>query len=729
MPSNGLYRMPQHHLTGQGASMKRPSYNSMDFKEDEEPAPIRTNDGATDETAEEEKHEQKQEKAERKEAKRLKRLSKEVKVTKEPEKVEGKQNTPPVDATPTVKLAGTPLKNGRYGPRGPYKKREIGPDGTPVSTTKKRKRESEAAVPMPATVPTESPKKRPGRPKVSDKKDVVESNKIAKKIVKPGETKAKKQKLEKAPAASDLHKSSKVVKTPVPAPSVAAALSSRPRQTPVPLPQKTTVPPPQKTPVPLPQKIRVPFPQKSPQTLKDGVSKSSAKKTKAVSAQSEVLVTETPLSQMSRTPTTTPRVSAIPFSLAAVQSSEVTTAKKNEKALTFDESSPDIPLMTIAKLAKADKHVIGSQGSVNPLTNSQIESFTSANPMNSKEPLNDAPKPRHRGRRAVSEATSTTSSTSSSTTQSVLEMYLRPNKPYTRPSEELSPFNNNKKKKKHMEKHIEASFAVFATAFTTSQRTINFTDEAEYMEEYDEWLYDSKEAGPLPCLPQVTGCSPKSEQLLQLQHSDDTDTAALRVVVTNALEVEKATADIKRAETASTFLRYSILTRVPMPLGAIEGSWKLYCPMYTETHVDNHGFGQRTLRISSIIGLSAASGAHSASLSILPRSMPYATHAFHAPPHASFRTVQAKTVADDHKIYIMFLGNGYLKLRVDLHLLTTGKTATEKKAAKMGKQAKIKAGQGIWEFLGVHEKAVDWEPEVDELEKEGRRLTAKYDGR
>lgn len=727
MPPNGLYRMPQHHLTGQGASMKRPSYNSMDFKEDEEPAPIKTNDGATDEVAEEEKAKKKQEKAERKEARRLKRLSKEAKATKEPEKVEGKQNTPPVDATPTVKLAATPLKNGKYGPRGPYKKREVGSDGTPVSAAKKRKRESEAAVAMPATVPTESPKKKPGRPKASDKKDVVESNKTAKKVVNSGETKAKKQKLEKAPAASALQKSSDVVKTPVPAPSVAAALSSRPRQTPVPLPHKTAVPLPRKTPVPLPQKTPVPLPQKSPHTLKDGVSKSSAKTTKAASAQSEVLVTETPLSQMSRTPATTPRVSAIPFSLAPAQSSAATTSKKTEEAPTADESSPDIPLMTIAKLAKADKHVVGSQGSVNPLTNSQIESFTSANLMNFKEPLNHAPKPRPRGRRAVSEATSTTSSTSSSTTQSVLDMYLRPNKPYTRPDEELSPFD--KKKKKHVEKHTEASFDVFTTTFTTSQRTINFTEEAEYMEEYDDWLYDSKEAGPLPCLPQLTGCSPKSEQLLQLQRSDDTNTAALKVVVTNALQVEKANADIKRAETASTFFRYSILTRVPMPLGAIEGSWKLYCPMYTETHIDNHGFGQRTLRVSSIIGLSAASGAHSASLSIPSRSSPYATHAFHAPPHASFRIVQAKTVVGKHNIDIMFLGNGYLKLRVDMHLLTTGKTVAEKKAAKKGKQAKIKAGQGIWEFLGVHEKAVDWEPEVDEVEKEGRRLTAKYDGR
>jgi hypothetical protein len=45
------------------------------------------------------------------------------------------------------------------------------------------------------------------------------------------------------------------------------------------------------------------------------------------------------------------------------------------------------------------------------------------------------------------------------------------------------------------------------------------------------------------------------------------------------------------------------------------------------------------------------------------------------------------------------------------------------------KEGKTKAGVGIWEFLGVNEKAVVWEPTVDELEKEGRKLVAKYEGR
>jgi hypothetical protein len=699
--------------------MKRPSYNSMDFAEKNEPASINSNDGATDEVDDEEKAKRKQEKAERKEARRLKRLSKEAEATKEPAKAGGKQKTPPVDATPTVTLAPEPLKDGKYGPRGPYKKKEIGPDGKPMSAAKKRKREADDAVAKSAAIPSEPPKK-PGNAKSSGKKDVVASVETTKEVVKSGETKAKKQKLGKAlPTTTDLKTSSKMIKTPVPVPSAASASPSRPRQTPVPLPHKT--------PVPLPRKTPVPLPQKSPRTLGDSVNESPAKETKAAPAQSEMLVAETPLSQMSCTPTTTTRMAAIPFSLASASSSAVTTTTKAKKTSATDESSAEIPLMDIAKLEKAGKDVVGSQGSVNPLTNSQIESFTSSNLMQFKQPLNDAPKSRPRGRRTVSEATSTTSSGSSSSNRSIMDMFPRPNKPYTRPGEELSPFN--KKAKKHVEKHDEANCTVFAATFAASQHTINFTDEAEYVEEYDEWLFVSQAAGRLPCLAQVTGCTPKSEQLLQLQSSDDTDTPALKVIATNASEAEKATADIKRVETASAFLRHSILARVPVPLGSIEGTWKLYCPKYTETHVDTYGFGQRTLRISSTFDLSGTSGAYTASLCIPPRSPSYTTHAFQVPPHASFRTTLIKTVAGEHKMDVVFLGNGYMKVRVDMHLLATGKTAAEVKVAQTGRPVKIKEGQGIWEFFGVHSKAVVWEPEVDELEKEGRRLMAKYDGR
>jgi hypothetical protein len=726
----------------------------MDFMEAEKPAPIATNDGATDEVFDEDKAKRKQEKRERKEAKRLKREAKEAKAAakqekvketvKETEKLEEKQRTPPVDAAPAATPAETPVKNGRYGPRGPYKKKEVGPDGKPVSPAKKRKREADVPIDDTAATnkglakadswlgpnfmanldkalsgggsifdqqdkktapPSESPKRKPGRPVGSGKKAVVTSVETAtpntsettkKNAVKSAEPSAKKQKVEKAPAASNSDKTSKVIKTPVPVPSVASALPSGLKPTPVPLPQK------------------------SPGTLKDSASKSSAKKTKAALPESEILVQETPLSHMSRTPATTPRVAAIPFSLSPA----VVSAKKTKDAPRTQESSPDIPLMTATKLAKAEKHVVGSQGSVNPLTSSQVNPLTTANLTHFKQPLSDTPKPRPRGRRSASEAPSTSSSSSStSTSRSIRDMLMRPAKPYTRPSDEQSPFNK-KKKAAHVEKHDEANLATFTSTFATLQRTINFTHEAEYLDEYTEWLFDSEASGPLPCLKQASGCTSKSEQLLSLQRTDPS--SALKVIITNKREAEATASDIVRAQTASTFLRYCIQTRVPLPLGCIEGTFKLYCPKYTATHVDKYGFGQRTLTISSIAGLNPLSGAYTARLSIPPRSMAYAIQAFEAPPHASFRTTMLKTVAEGYKMDVMFLGNGYLKLRVDLQLVLTGKSAAETKA---GKGHKAKAEEGIWEFLGSCEKAVVWEPEVDELEREGRRLLARYDGR
>ncbi|RYO22764.1 hypothetical protein AA0111_g9308 [Alternaria arborescens] len=745
MPPKGLYRIPKHHVVGQGTSMKRQSFNSMDFKEAEKPARVTTNDSTTDDFVNNERAQRKREKRERKEARKLKKEAKAAMAAAETGKLKEKQNTPPVDPTPTA----TPVKNGRDGPRGPYKKREKGPDGTPVSAAKKRKRETEVPVDSPAVTgkgladadnwlgpnfkknmednkkslarlasifdqqinenakPTESPRNKPGRPVGSGKKaiaktietEIPKASDTTKKAIKSDEIKrkAKRQKLEKTPVASNEENVSKVSKTPIPVPSVASALPTEPKSTPVPLPQKSLG------------------------ALTRSVSESPTKKNKVDLRESEVLVSETPLSQMSRTPATTPRVQAIPFSLRPA----VTTSKETSKAPGTLESSPEIPLMIDTKSPEARKRIVGSQGSVNPLTNSQVDSLTTANLMRFKEPLRDTPKPRPRGRRSVSEAPSTSSSSSSTTSRTIRDMLMRPNKPYTRPSNEISPFNN---KKKHIEKHDEANLATFSSTFTASRRTVNFTDEAAYLDEYDEWLSDSEAAGTLPCLKQASGCSAKSEQLLQLQRSDDT--SAFKVIITNETETENTASDIARVKAASTFLRYSILTRIPIPLGSIEGTFKLYCPKYTATHVDKYGFGQRTLNITSIAGLNPMSGAYTARLSIPPRSMPYPIQAFEAPPHASFRTITLKTVAERYRMDVMFLGNGYLKLRVDLHLILNGKSAGEMKAAKgKGKEGKTKAGVGVWEFLGVNEKAVVWEPTVDELEKEGRKLIAKYEGR
>jgi hypothetical protein len=570
----------------------------MDFKEAEKPAPVTTNDSTTDDLVNNERAQRKREKRERKEARKLKKEAKAAMAAAETGKLKEKQNTPPIDATP----AATPVKNGRYGPRGPYKKREKGPDGTPVSAAKKRKRETEVPVDSPAVTGkgladadnwlgpnfkknmednkkslarlasifdqrinenaklTESPRNKPGRPVGSGKKTVAKTieteipkaSDTTKKAIKSDEIKpkAKRQKLEKTPVAFNEENVSKVSKTPIPVPSVASALPTEPKSTPVPLPQKSLG------------------------ALTRSVSESPIKKNKIDLRESEVLVSETPLSQMSRTPATTPRVQAIPFSLRPA----VTTSKETSKAPGTLESSPEIPLMIYTKSPEARKRIVGSQGSVNPLTNSQVDSLTTANLMRFKEPLRDTPKPRPRGRRSVSEAPSTSSSSSSTTSRTIRDMLMRPNKPYTRPSNEISPFNN---KKKHIERHEEANLATFSSTFTASRRTVNFTDEAAYLDEYDEWLSDSEAAGTLPCLKQASGCTAKSEQLLQLQRSDDT--SAFKVIITNETETENTASDIARVKAASTFLRYSILTRIPIPLGSIEGTFKLYCPKYTTT--------------------------------------------------------------------------------------------------------------------------------------------------
>ncbi|KAL1793059.1 hypothetical protein ACET3X_008041 [Alternaria dauci] len=729
MPPKGLYKIPQHHNVGLKNSMGRPLYNSMDYAEAEEPAPIVTNDGTVDDSVSNERAQRKLEKREKKESERLKREAKAAMAAAETEKLEEKQNTPPVTTAP----AATSVKKGRSGPRGPYKKREKGPDGTPVSAAKKRKRETEAPVDSPVVTdkgladvdnwlgpdfkknmennkkslarlasmfdhgvnetatPTDSGKKTVAK---STETDTPKANDTTKKVVKSGESKpkAKKQKLEKTaapPAVKDVFKVSK--KTPVPVPSVASALPTKPKITPVPLPQK------------------------SPGIPKRSVSESSMKKTKVEPREPEVLVSETPLSQMSRTPATTPHVQAIPFSLGPA----ATTPKETGTTPRTHESSPEMPLIIETGSSEAQERVIGSQGSVNPLTSSQANNLTTANLMRFKQPLNDIPKPRPRGRRFVSEAPSTSSSSSATTTRSIRDMLMRPNKPYTAPGDDITPSIN--RKLKHSEKHDEANLATFTSTFTASQRTINFTDEAGYLEEYGDWLSESEAAGPLPCLKQASGCTAKTEQLLHLPHSDDT--AARVANDTTATEIARVVA-------ASTFLRYSIQTRVPVPLGCIKGTFTLYCPKYTATHVDKYGSGQRLLKIIPVDTLDPMAGAYTARLYTPPRSMAYYMETFHVPPHASFRTVTLRTVAERYGMEIMFLGNGYLKLRVDLHLILNGKSAGEVKAAKgKGKERKNKAGEGIWEFLGVHEKAVVWEPVEDEWDKAERKWAAEREGR
>jgi hypothetical protein len=69
--------------------------------------------------------------------------------------------------------------------------------------------------------------------------------------------------------------------------------------------------------------------------------------------------------------------------------------------------------------------------------------------------------------------------------------------------------------------------------------------------------------------------------------------------------------------------------------------------------------------------------------------MAYTISLFEPPPHASFRTTTLRTVAEGYEMDIVFLGNGYVLLRVDLGLLLMGKSLGE---------------HGVMEFVGIKEK-------------------------
>ena len=717
----------------------------MDFQADE-PAPVATEgDGVS---IADERARRKREKKEMKEKQRLKREARETKTAKEVEKVQEEATTPPADqTTPTL------VKKSGRGTRGPYKKKDRGSDDTPVSGMK-RKRESDAHADKPATthdnvsgvtcflgsdflrglkesmgnpgftfsqkvnstkVAEESPKqKKRGRPPGAVKRAIPESDEA--KTPKTGEvatngtsseptkTKDQQKNQEERRDVSFSGKTFRMIKTPVPIPSVASTLLSGARNTPVPLPSKSV------------------------HGLDGSMSEPQPKKVKPTKSNSQVLVSETPPSQIRKTPITTPRQVPIPFAL------EKKKKKKTEEGPGTGVSSPQYPASAPVK------HMISSEGSVMPLTSSQATGLTSSNLMAYKQSLQEKPKTRVR-HRAVSIATSNTSSSTSTTTRSIRDMFIRTGKPYTRPGSEPNPFFTEPKKpgRHNIEKHSESSLAVFSAAFATVQATINFSDEKEYLIEHDELAAASSSSGPLPCLHKATGCTPKGENMLRLSSKQTAPSPLFNMTnTTSEAGATLASNAIARCKTAECLLRSSIAARIPVPLGVVEGIWSLYCPAYGATHVDKYGFGQRTLTLYEAAGSGQNEGIYTARLGLPPRSIAFAMGEFAGPPHASFRHVGLKTVPEGYEVEIVFLGNGYAKVRLDLHLLLMGKVAaaaavgaSQGAGAGAGKSEKSKAtscSSGIFEFHAVHQKAVVWKEPVDELEVEGKKLCAKYDG-
>lgn len=468
------------------------------------------------------------------------------------------------------------------------------------------------------------------------------------------------------------------------------------------------------TPVPLPSakspqaltpiKTPIPLPQRSPSRLLVVPSESPLEQAKARLGASKVLVSETPSLQMFGTPIPDQKP-PIPFSLSQMSKRTGSNRKKDKKGLTINISSPSTdgiqtPVPAPAHEIKAEKVINDGQ-----------TLFTSSNLLQYKQARNDDPRPCPRGRPS-SVATSTVSSASS---MSIKNAFTPPNKPYTRSGAEIDPFVVPEVKKKiYRETHDESDLATFTTCFNMAQNTVNFTDEHEYLDTYLTWHVENDFAGPLPCLNKATGCNAKREQVLRL--SKENPSPMLAVTVTTSDDAAALEDAKQRCAEAEGFLMFAVAARVPVPLGRLEGVWKLFCPKYSDTHVDKYGFGQRTLSISSIAG-SKRSSTYTARVSIPPRSMAYTIQVFDAPPHASFRATTVKTSVEGYKMEIVFLGNGYLLFRADLQLLL------------LGKQAERKEGRTQWmEFVGTHERAVRWREEKDELEVEGKRLFARYDG-
>ncbi|KAF2177602.1 hypothetical protein K469DRAFT_696525 [Zopfia rhizophila CBS 207.26] len=274
-------------------------------------------------------------------------------------------------------------------------------------------------------------------------------------------------------------------------------------------------------------------------------------------------------------------------------------------------------------------------------------------------------------------------------------------KPYDDPFKNDVFVQHEEKKKKRREKHDEASSEAFSNRFHHSQKSVNFSDEQDYSDEYVAWKQKHVTNKTIPCLDVGSGCTPKKEEMILLGMEDTKLTSReqkSRDAMRNADE---------RVQQADDFLRMSIRARVPVPIGVVDGRWKLYCVKYANQHFDRYSDGKRTLIINES---HMDDGTYTAKLLLPPRGFVYYISSFSPPPHASFRTTIIKTAAEGYPLEVMFLGNGYLKLRVDINLMLKGKPAK-----KNGKPKYM-------EFVGVHNDALLWAEEKDEIEEEVKRL-------
>ena len=704
MPPHGLYPFPQHHLYN--ASRHRPSFNTMDFAHEETEAaaaePLSQHDGS----GEIKEH-----------TKRKKKRS------------HDEERCVPASAS---KSASPNMKTKRSS----KKKQEQGGE-KPVlhSSAKKRKRKSEGMLKTPSLARSTSidgfivggdilknletsmggvgegfvqwsslTKKSPNlQKKHKEKKKVNKMSKnLADNLVKtPAQMSADPTEKKKSKSAADGEDDNKSVVTQT-ASSTTKSLS-----------------------VTAPNKSHVPLPPPRQLSTFAALKLKEQEQKKQIQYSDGIMVPTTPLSnatrthQRGRTTNSFPRSSLNDILRAAILPSNKEprtlvlspmSSYYNSKSTSEVEFDTQTPELSVPRNQDYGNGRLNARLGPSPAT---LDKVLYVRAMNEEEQAE------YIARQISSASSVVTSLPSSSSSTSLPALFNRVGMPYARSGAGFDAFTQPEvKEKDNIETHEESNLKTFKKKFRHAQQTVNFSDELDYLNEYLTWNDTNYAAIPYPCLSKATGCNARKEEIIQ--SAKDQRQIVHRFQEAGGINPDAMADASFRTQKAEEFLRTAVRAHIPVPIGTIAGEYKLFSPKYSEHHYDLYCLGERTLTIYSVADMKAE-GVFTARLNIKPRPTSFVIQPFTAPPHASFRTTVVATTPEGenpvrYKIEVVFLGNGYLQLRVDLNSLLRGKPME----AVAGKSAYM-------EFLGVHKRALQWRVETkNEVQEEGKKLFAKY---
>lgn len=234
----------------------------------------------------------------------------------------------------------------------------------------------------------------------------------------------------------------------------------------------------------------------------------------------------------------------------------------------------------------------------------------------------------------------------------------------------------------------------FDQLFGRLRGALNFSTELEYLAQFKDWHAENTSEYPMPCLHELTACNSRREEAIRHLRVDGKPSKYLRKRLAEDADLTNMHRAADAIKIAENFLEHSLRAQVPVPIGNITGTWSLYAPVYSVHHHDAWADGLRKFTLFR----SLKANTYKAQLSLPPRSsVPMPICKFTVQPHASFRTIIVKMEPEGYEMDVVFLGNGYLHLRVDLNLLLKGMPT------KSGDRK-------VWmEFVGVHEGAVEWD--------------------